>query len=754
LSICLLIDRQLGQRKTDGNDAPQHTSGEDTAKLSDGSVISYDRARQFMEYYCQRYKFGKPDIDLTQSASKPSKRGKARIQIWEAVITVGGRRIGMGSASSKKGAQIKCYLDVTQYLESCDPELWKNFLEYSQTDKSANLGMAPHLVFQMSDGLNDDIYGLCGDIRGSQLFRNAPPVGVAMEQQPLPVFSSGRSSRMTEAEFVAKSKALQDKLAAYENDTKLEKMRAQRRSLPVSSKATDMLAKIEMNDVTIVMAATGSGKTTQVPQLLFDDYINRGEGAKCNIICTQPRRLAAMSVAERITDERGDRLGNEVGYQVRFDAKLPRPNGSITFCTTGIFLKRMQSALGAGAHPDAVDFMDSITHIVVDEVHERDIDVDLLLVVVKRLLADRKARNKPIKIILMSATIDPTLFQNYFIDSRGRPAPVAEVPGRTFPVDKHYLNDIIPEIQNGLMSQSQWVFREKNVAEYLQRELSQDALQFSPNTGIELEIPYPLVALTIAHVIKRSDDGHVLVFLPGWEEIKKVADILLDPARYPLLGLNFTDPSKYSVHYLHSTIPAAEQREVFKPPPKGVRRIILATNIAETSVTIPDVVYVVDSARVKEKRYDPDRHMSSLVSAWVGSSNLNQRAGRAGRHREGEYYGLVSENRIKSLDPHQTVEMKRSDLSNVVMHVKVSRLEVGTPAWTGYPFEFCEEVADGPRPSTLAKSKTSSHPRLNPPNRNVSSQPWKSYVCSAPSTPPKTSPPSVECSSSSQSTWQ
>ena len=150
------------------------------------------------------------------------------------------------------------------------------------------------------------------------------------------------------------------------------------------------------------------------------------------------------------------------------------------------------------------------------------------------------------------------------------------------------------------------------------------------------------------------------------------AFLIDDPRKFPLFDLNLADTSKFSVHYLHSTIPAAEQREVFRPPPKGVRRIILATNIAETSVTIPDVVYVVDTARVKEKQYDPDRHMSSLVTAWVGSSNLNQRAGRAGRHRPGEYYGLLSRQRQKSLRAHQLVEMKRSDLSNVVMHVKVS----------------------------------------------------------------------------------
>ncbi|WVF70295.1 hypothetical protein IAT40_005084 [Kwoniella sp. CBS 6097] len=665
-------------RTTQQSTVPPPAAGpSDTARLSDGSDISYDRARQFMDYYCQKFKFGKPDIEYSQtSSSKGGRKGKSLSMTWDAVMSVGQKRIGMGQAGNKKGALVKAYLDVTQYLESCDPDLWKAFVEYSKKDKSANLGMAPHLVFQMSDDLNEVIQGLCADIRHSRLWENAPATGAttANESHPPPTWGSGRDRPLNEQELQDKSLELQDRLAAYESDPNLENMRQQRAALPVTAKATEILAKIHVNDVTIVMAATGSGKTTQVPQLIFDDYINRGQGAKCNIVCTQPRRLAAMSVAERIAEERGQNLGKEIGYQVRFDVKLPQPNGSVTFCTTGIFLKRMQSALGATADPNAVRRMDEVTHIVVDEVHERDIDTDLLLVVLKRLLADRRARQKPLKIILMSATIDPSLFQTYFADPRGRLAPVAEIPGRTFPVERFHLDNIVPQLQGLPLNRGGWVFNEKNVVEYLSKELSRDPNNFGPGSGMALEIPYPLVALTIADVMKRSDDGHVLVFLPGWDEIKKVADILLDSRQRPLMGLNFNDSSKFSIHYLHSTIPAAEQKEVFRPPPKGVRRIILATNIAETSITIPDVVYVVDTARVKEKRYDPERHMSSLVSAWVGSSNLNQRAGRAGRHREGEYYGLLSKSRLAALDPHQMVEMKRSDLSNVVMHVKALNL--------------------------------------------------------------------------------
>jgi small subunit ribosomal protein S24e len=313
------------------------------------------------------------------------------------------------------------------------------------------------------------------------------------------------------------------------------------------------------------------------------------------------------------------------------------------------------------------------------QVHERDIDTDLLLVVLKRLIEEKRAKKQPLKVLLMSATIDPTLFRNYFPDAQGKPASVVEVPGRSFTVQKHFLDDFIqPLIED---RQNRWAFMDESVARYVIHEVpkakdllpSSEALHKAlakeakrgPHDE-ELEIPYPLVALTIAHVLQSSEDGHVLVFLPGWDEIQKVQKILEEPSRR--CGVNFNDRSRYSIHVLHSSIPLAEQQVIFDPPPKGVRRIILSTNIAETSVTIPDVVYVVDTAKIKENRYDPERHISALVSAWVGTSNLNQRAGRAGRHRSGEYYGILG--RGRKLHSHQEVEMKRMDLSNVVMHVK------------------------------------------------------------------------------------
>jgi small subunit ribosomal protein S24e len=616
-----------------------------------------------MDYYCRRYNFGKPDLEYVEIKHKTSKGS------WEATLSVGDRRIGLGTGNNKKSAQVACYLDVTQYLESCDSQLWKDYEEAAKS--GTELGLAPRVMCRISENLAEEIRDLCYDTKRTQLFRSRP--ATAAHSSEAHTFKP-YSYRPQSAEMLAaKSKSLLERLERYDTDPQLQQMRDTRQNLPVFTCAQEVLSYIETNDVTICMATTGSGKTTQIPQMLLDEHIRRGEGATCNIICTQPRRLAAISVANRVARERGEKLGDSVGYQVRFEAQHPKPHGSITFCTIGIFLKRMQSALEGR---DAA--LDSITHVIVDEVHERDVDTDLLLVVLKRLMADRKARGKPLKVVLMSATIDPILFQTYFPDDRGQPAKVVEVPGRSFPVQKYYMDDFVPHLVKG---RHKWIFRDESVIKYVVKELGQPVAgslgirlpydsRSSPSQmqDDDLDLPYPLIAATISHVIESSDDGHVLVFCPGWDEIKAVERQLLNSTTHD--ALDFSDPSKFSIHLLHSTVPLAEQQVIFEPPPHGVRRVILATNIAETSVTIPDVVFVVDAARVKELRYDPERHMSSLVSAWVGSSNLNQRAGRAGRHRSGEYFGILGKARSAALQPYQMVEMKRADLSNVVMHVK------------------------------------------------------------------------------------
>ncbi|KAI8995637.1 P-loop containing nucleoside triphosphate hydrolase protein [Trametes punicea] len=641
--------------------------------LSEGSVVTYERARHFMDYYCRRFRFSKPDIFYSQ----PNRSS------WQADMIVGDRRIGIGKGNSKKEAMMRCYTDVVQYLESCDPTIWQEFLEDVKNGK--DLGLAPTVLFQADEALEDKIENLKEDIKRSTLYRNRPNRRSADTQEisQAQMSTAYRRPPPSEAFLAEKSQRLLARRQSYLVDPQLESIRNTRASLPVFTKSEELLKHINEHDVTICMAATGSGKTTQIPQLILDEWIDRGEGAKCNIICTQPRRIAAISVAERVAKERGEICGRgTIGYQVRFESKLPEPNGCVTYCTTGVFLRKMQSAL---LETSSQRTMDEVTHIIVDEVHERDVDIDLMLVVLKRLLAERRAQKKPLRIVLMSATIDSTLFRNYFPNEKGQPAGVVEIPGRAHPVQKYFLDDFVPDLTKD--PKRSWVFREESVRKYLMQELGPDvpglpSLSLSASRAPtptlrehsrdtdDLELPVPLIALTIAHVLQKSDDGHVLVFLPGWDDISAVRRYLVENDRSRPLGFDFNDTSKFSIHLLHSTIPVAEQQAIFDPPPPGVRRIILSTNIAETSVTIPDVVYVVDTARVKEQRYDPSRHISNLVSAWVGSSNLNQRAGRAGRHRPGEYFGILSRRHAEELHPHQTVEMKRVDLENVVMHVK------------------------------------------------------------------------------------
>ncbi|KAK0548088.1 hypothetical protein OC846_004607 [Tilletia horrida] len=709
-------------------------------RLSDGTLLTTARAREFIDFYCNEYKFGKPDYkfpaeNLGGSKHKgKGKKGKAVSSAWECTMVIAGSEIGKGSAKTKKEAQDIAMLDAVHLIESHDPGLWRQFDVSFRP--GAPLANAPKMYFDLVEDIDEDICRLITEIRTTQLYARRPKdvagmmmagegssskgahriKGVAMQNgnggqaggsstpgndgHDAPRARARQIPRPSDSFLQEKSDRLLRDLQNYQFDSRHEAMRSQRLSLPVTKQANDVLVKVELNQVTICMAATGSGKTTQVPQILFDDHIMRGEGAKCNIVCTQPRRIAAISVAQRVARERGEPVGQTVGYQVRFENREAQPNGSINFCTTGVFLRRLQSSLGDGAEDHT--WLDTITHVVVDEVHERDVETDLLLVVIRRVLADRKRMGKSeIKLVLMSATIDPKLFQSYFSEQQPigpggsmmpKLAPVVEIPGRSYPVEKHFLDDIIPRLETLRLPPEMggWIWREKNVCDYLDRELlnqggmrgqKQDARQpyVDEDDGDDegsdsidvLELPYPLICLMIADILARSKDGHVLVFLPGWDEIKAVNTILMNTGSQPLLRLPFDDPNRFEVHILHSSVSLAEQQAVFEPPRSPtIRRIILATNIAETSVTIPDVVYVVDTGRVKEKRYDPQRHLSSLVSAWVGTSNLNQRAGRAGRHRAGEYYGVLGKARYGQLRVNQTVEMKRLDLSNVVMHVK------------------------------------------------------------------------------------
>lgn len=678
-----LVERDLFAKPVPSaaSPAPNVPVAELIARLTDGSTVSPDRGREFLDYFCHEFDYR--NVDFLFEEVKLQHGRRLISGGWKSVVTIADTPVAESIGSSKKHAKAASILSAVKILEAEHPDLWKKF---QTMPANAVIGRPPPVLFETSAALEHDMRVLFGHIRDSDLYQARLATGADTTAAAATTLQLGRDPQTVEftpEQHKEKSAAMLEKLNAYQTDEKVKSVRESREALPVMQHSGDVLVKVELNPVTICMAATGSGKTTQVPQILLDDAILRQQGSHCNIICTQPRRIAAISVAHRVAKERGENTGQTVGYQVRFDSKLPKPHGSITFCTTGVFLRRLQSALDS---PGGTSFLDHVSHVLMDEVHERDVDTDLLLVVIKRVLADRAKRGKPpIKLVLMSATVDPHLFQKYFqeLSRSGREVPVVSISGRSFPVSKYFLEHTVSRLESMRLPHREggWVWSEKSVQEYVHREITERgglmeaASQDDQMQVDDLDIPYPLVALMIADVLSRSDDGHVLVFLPGWDEIKVVHQMLLDTKQFPLLGVPFDDTDKYEVHILHSSVPVEDQQAVFeKVRAPGIRRIILSTNIAETSVTIPDVVFVVDTGRVKEKRYDPARHLSSLVSAWVGRSNLNQRAGRAGRHRPGEYYGVLSQTRYDRLNIHQTVEIKRVDLSNVVMHIKALNL--------------------------------------------------------------------------------
>ncbi|EME77400.1 uncharacterized protein MYCFIDRAFT_168832, partial [Pseudocercospora fijiensis CIRAD86] len=383
-----------------------------------------------------------------------------------------------------------------------------------------------------------------------------------------------------------------------------------------SSKVLDLVSD---HVYSIVVGATGSGKTTQVPQIILNDAIRRGDGGSCDIICTQPRRLAASSVAQRVAAERGEQLRQSVGYQVRGDSKLPELGGSITYCTTGLLLERLKW--------DADDVMDNTSHLVIDEVHERDISIDFLLIVLKKAISARQAAGRKIpKVILMSATMDTKLFSAYLpnqVDGRLAPCPHLDVPGRTFPVKEKYLEE-------GL-------------------------------------VPVALLVATIAHICKTTSDGAILAFLPGLQEITATEELLM---RSPIFDVDFANADAFQIHSLHSTVPVENQRQIFEPSPIGCRKIILSTNIAETSVTVPDVKHVIDLGKLRENRYDHIQRITSLETVWESNSNARQRAGRAGRVSSGNYYALYSLERRKAMSASGLPELLRADLQETCLSIK------------------------------------------------------------------------------------
>ncbi|XP_053356021.1 ATP-dependent DNA/RNA helicase DHX36 [Clarias gariepinus] len=447
-----------------------------------------------------------------------------------------------------------------------------------------------------------------------------------------------------------------------------------REKLPSYGMREELVELIQTNRVVVVSGETGCGKTTQVPQFILDDYIERGAGSLCRVACTQPRRISAISVAERVAAERAESVGEgkSCGYQIRLQSRLPRKQGSVLYCTTGIILQWLRSD----------PCLSSISHLVLDEIHERSLHSDVLLNIVKDLLTHRD----DLKIVLMSATMNADKFSKYFDN-----CPMIHIPGHTFPVKEYLLEDVVemlrfrpqqqqdrrPRFRRGFMSgQNMRPEKQEKEEEYKDswpcyaRTLRD---RFSDSTVDALEmmdeddkINLELIVALIRHIVLNEDDGAILVFLPGWDNISSLNDLLIADQMFK--------SDKFVIIPLHSLMPTVNQTQVFKRPPPGVRKIVIATNIAETSITIDDVVYVIDGGKIKETHFDTQNNISTMTAEWVSLANAKQRKGRAGRVSPGKCYHLYNGLRASLLESYQLPEIQRTPLEELCLQIKILKL--------------------------------------------------------------------------------
>ncbi|KAG5468370.1 hypothetical protein LSCM1_02350 [Leishmania martiniquensis] len=519
----------------------------------------------------------------------------------------------------------------------------------------------------------------------------------------------GEESSTTEAPQAADSEAeasaylLEQLQRRITSPVYLEKFATRRAELSIAQHKHEILEAVRKNPIVIICGTTGCGKTTQVPQYILDEETLKGNGGRCSIVVTQPRRLSAVSIAQRVAAERLESIRESTGYMVRFDIRKGR---HINFVTTGLLLRILQSNA----------LLDGYTHIIIDEIHERDINSDFILM----LLRHMREKRPDMRVILMSATLQAGEFQSYFGG-----APLIQVEGQVFPVKEYFLEDLVPFAREHgcmtpLLKEAAGVLRSGEskgdgaVAQsgvgglhapvaVSDKDVSKTISPISRYGLLEASTPidYPTIQFAIEQALRMIDiaESSILVFLPGWEEIRKARDVLEHNRSYYVLPL-------------HSAVSAESQLKCFLPSPPGKIKIILSTNIAESGVTIDDVGVVIDTGRMKQrahatreraflKKSDPRGYdscrvqdtqvaapspsvpesaqgtYSHLLNIYSSRANCVQRRGRVGRTRPGLCIRLFSREHFRNLHEFQTPELLRMPLDKICL--TILKLGVGAP---------------------------------------------------------------------------
>ena len=402
----------------------------------------------------------------------------------------------------------------------------------------------------------------------------------------------------TQKPLTGEQRMFQQKLDAAEQ--KAASIEETRKSLPIYQFRDQIIQAVEDHQILIIVGETGSGKTTQIPQYLHEaGYTKNG----MKVGCTQPRRVAAMSVASRVAEEMGVKIGNEVGYAIRFEDNTSDKT-TLKYMTDGMLLRELLT------EPDLGQY----SALMIDEAHERTVPTDIAC----GLLKDIAKARPDLRLLISSATMDAQKFQKYFDD-----APIFNIPGRRYPVDIHYTSQ--PE------------------ANFLAAAIT-----------------------TVFQIHVTQGPGDILVFLTGQEEIEAAEQSLQETARK--LGSQIPE---MIICPIYANLPSDLQTKIFEPTPPKARKVVLATNIAETSLTIDGIVYVIDPGFVKENVFNPRTGMESLVVAPSSRASANQRAGRAGRVGAGKCFRLYTKWAYHNeLEESTTPEIQRTNLSSVILMLK------------------------------------------------------------------------------------
>ena len=489
-------------------------------------------------------------------------------------------------------------------------------------------------------------------------------------------------------------------IAQRKSSPAYQAMLGQRKKLPAHRMANTLADALlhPRTTMAVVSGETGCGKTTQIPRILAEAAADRGMG-RLHILVAQPRRIAAVGVAERVAEEGGTGRapgddGCDVGYHIRHERRVGRA-ASVVFATTGVVLRIL------AGDPD----LGGVDVVILDEVHERSSDGDFLMAALRDLVTAGSARGpgseRPLKLVLMSATVDSDFFVNYLKeggntsrrsdeDSKPRATiPVIHIEGRAYPVEDFYLEDAIEAIvssDDSMLQSSDDMFdldlqagrRKKQKQkrngkqhagkdealvresryDFLEKQFSSDTADFVSDFDKRAKVPakdchlksissgdlplglafHLVFHLDRLHRPQDDGDGAILVFLPGYDDIAKLNDAFKQAADNS--GGYANDANNLHVLCLHGSMPTSEQRAIFRKPPAGKRKVVLSTNVAESSITVEDVVFCLDLGKHKEKTYDPQSHIECLLPTWISKASARQRRGRAGRVRKGQCWHL------------------------------------------------------------------------------------------------------------------